>query len=242
MTKIALDTNIWIYLANSNADPLLVKLKEMKNNKEIEIIVSDINILEWNRNKTKKIRSLTNAIENEYKSALKLASYLDGKAQNEFLRTVSEYKDEKTRIAKAEQRVNEIEEFMKTCTIIYATDEQKLFIANLNIQKIPPFQSTKDNYNDALIIRSLCQYVDSNLPMKYDLIYVSNNPQDFIDQGTGQVYKCLFEGLEPIRLENVKELNHALNLAPELMDDFEEWLDWQLDNEAMRQLDLIRGK
>jgi len=242
MTKITLDTNIWIYLTKDTLFELWLKFKEMKNNGEIEVIVNDVILMEWERNKPKTIKNLSDSIKNEYKSALKLANYLNGEAKENYLQTIAEYKDEAARIAKAEQRVNEIEEFMNTCTKIETTVKQKLFIANLAVQKIPPFQNNKNNFNDALIIRNICQHVDVNFPMKYDLIYVSNNPTDFIDKETNEIYECLFEGLNPIRLLNVTELGQALNIAPELMDDFDEWLEIQLDNEAMYQLDLMRGK
>lgn len=241
-TKIALDTNIWIYLTKDMLQELRTEFKRAKDSGEIEIIVNDINIIEWDRNKEKTIGGLAESIKSEYRAALKLANYLSEEARSEHVRILSEYEDEAARITKAEQRVNEIGEFMKTCTVIEVTDEQKLFVANLNIQKVPPFQSTKSNFNDALMVRSFCEHVNSNLPMKHDLIYVSNNPKDFTDNKTGQVYECLLEGLEPIRLANVTELNHALHLAPELIDDFEEWLDSQLDDEAMRQLEIMRGK
>ena len=74
------------------------------------------------------------------------------------------------------------------------------------------------------------------------MIYVSNNPDDFIDKLTKEVHEDLLKGLKPTKLKNVTELGEALKLAPELIIDIDEWLEIQLDNKAMYELDIIRGK
>lgn len=242
MTNIALDSNIWIYLTKDTFYQLWVKLKEMKEKDEIKILINDVILKEWDRNKETTIKSLESSIKNEYKSAKNLSNYLDGKSKEEYLKTISEYKEERNRIQRSKTRVEEIESFMKNCEIINVTDKQKLFISNLAINKLPPFQNNKNNYNDALILRNICEYVKNEVPFLYDLIYVSNNPDDFTDKDTKKVHNTLLEGLNPIRLRNVTQLGEALELAPELMEDFDAWLEDQLEREAERHLDFIRGK
>lgn len=241
-TNIVLDTQIWIYLTKDTFYELWIKFKEMKENGEIRVIVNDIILKEWARNKETTIKNLTNCIKNEYKSALNLANYLTAETKEKYLQVISEYKTEANRIKKANARVEEVETFMNSCTRINTTDAQKLFIAELATNKKPPFQNNKNNFNDALILRNICEFVESEFPLLYDLIYVSNNPEDFIDKATKEVYDDLFANLKPIRLKNVTELGEALKLAPELIEDFDAWLDQQLDNEAMYQLDIMRGK
>ncbi|MFZ4414090.1 MAG: PIN domain-containing protein [Bacteroidales bacterium] len=242
MTNIVLDTNIWIYLTKDTFNELWIKIKEMKETGVIKIIVNDIIQKEWYRNKTNTIETLTTSILSEYKSAINLSHYLEAEAKELYLKTILEYKNEPDRIQKATLKVEEIESFMNSCTIIQTTQAQKLFIAELAIEKKPPFHNNKNNFNDALIIRNICEATKSESPQLFDLIYVSNNPVDFIDKSTNQVYVDLIEGLKPIKFENVTQLGQALNLAPELIDDFEAWLDQELDNQAMYELDIRRGK
>lgn len=241
-TNIVLDTQIWIYLTKDTFYELWIKFKEMKENDEIRVIINDIILKEWARNKETTIKNLTNNIKNEYKSALNLANHLNAETKEKYLQVISEYKTESNRIKKANARVEEVETFMNACTIINTTDAQKLFIAELATNRKPPFQNKKNNFNDALILRNICEFVESEFPLLYDLIYVSNNPDDFIDNTTNEVYDDLFANLKPIRLKNVTELGEALKLTPELIKDFDDWLDQQLDNEAMYQLDIMRGK
>ncbi len=51
MVTLILDTNIWIYLAKGEHPLVFEKLLEKHRNKEIEFLVSSIQIDEWKRNK-----------------------------------------------------------------------------------------------------------------------------------------------------------------------------------------------
>ncbi|MDA0740586.1 MAG: PIN domain-containing protein [Bacteroidetes bacterium] len=229
MTNIALDTNIWIYLTKDSFYRLFCQLKKMKSESQIKIIVNDVLIQEWNRNKPQTIKTLSNNIKQEYKAAINLANYFKEPHKSSYLQTISEYKEENYRIERATKRVGEVEDFMKSCAASAVTETQKLFIANLAISKKPPFQNNKNNFNDALILRNIYEFAENMVPQLYDLIYVSNNPDDFTDNQTKEIYPDILEGLSPKRLKNVRELGEALKLAPELIPDFDDWLEYQLD-------------
>jgi len=78
MTKIVLDTNIWIYLTKDTYQALWNKFKEMKEKNEIEVLVNNVIIKEWERNKINTIKRLTASIKNEYNAAKYLVNYFEG--------------------------------------------------------------------------------------------------------------------------------------------------------------------
>ena len=57
LTKLALDTNIWIYLTKPSFGVLFEKLKN-GNRHDFDIIVNDIVIKEWDRNKENTRKAL----------------------------------------------------------------------------------------------------------------------------------------------------------------------------------------
>lgn len=242
MSNIALDTNIWIYLTKPSFKELFFKLKEGREFGQIRIIVNDIILKEWDRNKQTASKSLQESIRNEYKSALGISNYLDSKKKDEYQKILLTYESEQFRIKTAEESIEEIDSFMKSCIVFETKKEQKLYIANLAIENLPPFHNKKNNFNDALIFRSICEYVRDEYDEVGDLIYVSNNIIDFTDVSTGLIYKELITGLNIQKIFSVSQLGEALKLAPELIRDLDHWIDIQLDNEAMDYLDLLRGK
>jgi predicted nucleic acid-binding protein len=243
LPNIALDTNIWIYLTKESFSELWEKLKLMQSNGEIEILINELILLEWSRNKNKTISTLIEGIKGEYKCAKTLANYLNPEDKARFLEQISLFSQESTRAEKARDKVEEVEEFMREkCRHVPVTEQQKLFVANLAIEKKPPFQNNKNNFNDALIVRSLSEYIKTSFYVLHDLIFVTNNPDNFLDKNTRKPHPDLLSDLQGLNLVNVTELGEALKLAPELIDELDEWLEIQLDNEAMRELDIMRGK
>lgn len=219
-TVLALDTNIWIYLCKAEFEPILKALINEVDEGNLEIIVNDVILIEWERNKENTINRLVENIKQEYLSAKKLELYIeDEKTLIKYKEILNNYKSEKKRIEYAKKKVENIEKFMKRCTQVLVTDSQKLYVANLAINKKFPFSNNKNNFNDTVILRNLLETISSiihdkgpNLPFKYDLIYVSNNPKDFIDSKTNNIHQNIIEGLEDIRMISVTDLSQALHV------------------------------
>jgi len=94
MTYIGIDTNIWIYLTNDTLFELWEKLVDQVRKREISIFINDLIFLEWERNKSATIKSLTNSIKGEYYSAKKLSNYLPDGKRAQLLEIISHYQDE----------------------------------------------------------------------------------------------------------------------------------------------------
>jgi len=241
LPTIALDTNIWIYLTKEVFFELFVKLKQGKETEEFTVLVNDVVIKEWHRNKEKTITSLADSIKIEYKAAKSLANHLSGEAKTKLHESLAEYME---KLPEFEKQLTGSIVWKNLCFHVkfLTQEEQKLYVANLAIEKQPPFQNNKNNFNDALNYRSFCEFTEGSFPHQYDLIYVSNNPDDFIDKHTKHVHGSITEGLSYMSIKNVTDLGEALQLAPELIDDFDDWIDAQIEDEAMYQLDILRGK
>lgn len=241
--KIALDTNIWIYLTKETFEPLFDSLKQKIDNKEFELLTNDIIIEEWQRNKENTLKSLLASITHEYKSAKNLTKFLDDEKKAEYLKFLETLNTEEKRLEKAKCRIQEVESLLLSSKKIEITDTQKLFISNLAISKKGPFANNKNNFNDALILRNFVEHCqNAEYPYKYDLIYVSNNPQDFCVDGNEVIHPEIIDGFEKLRLKNVTQLGQAFHLSNELIDDLDDWLEYQIQSWADNQYDISRGK
>lgn len=242
-TILALDTNIWIYMVEERFYKLFKELKELKNKGLVDIIVSDIVKKEWTRNKDSVLKKVIDEIKTEYRHAKQLSEFIqDSHDRNAFLELLAFCKDENTRCQAAENRIGEVESFMNDCTEITVTDPQILSVAQLAIEKQPPMQNNKNNFNDALILKNYYQYVEEKVrkegcavPSKYDFIYFSNNAKDFINPQTGDVYKTIIQIQPSIRTyisKDIAEFARVLKMSSELIDDFDDWIQNQIEWEA----------
>lgn len=249
-TVLALDTNIWIYLCKAEFEPILKALINEVDKGNLEIIVNDVILIEWERNKENTINRLVENIKQEYLSAKKLELYIeDEKTLSKYKEILNNYKSEKKRIEYAKKKVENIEKFMKRCTQVLVTDSQKLYVANLAINKRFPFSNNKNNFNDTVILRNLLETISSIilrkgscLPFRYDLIYVSNNPKDFLDPETNNIHKNIIDGLEDVRIISLKDLSQALHVKDVLIDDFDDWLEYMINMHAELEAEIKRGK
>lgn len=242
-SKIALDTNIWIYLTKETFSPLFESLKEKISNEEFELLTNEVIIEEWIRNKENTIKNLCESIKQEFKASKKLSQFLSEQKKNEFLKFLEDLDTEDKRLEKAKLRVEEVEQLLFSAKKIEITQEQKLYVSELAIMKKGPFSNNKNNFNDTLILRNFIEHVKGvNYPDKYDLIYVSYNTKDFCVDGKEIIYPEILDGFDSLRLKNVTELGHAFELSAELIDDFDDWVEEQVQSWADMQYDISRGK
>lgn len=249
-TILAFDTNIWIYLIKLEFLPILETLIRDVENGAIEILVNDIIITEWERNKEINTKRLCDSIKQEYISAMRIEPFIEnGEDRRKYIEILSHYKEEEKRIHQAKMQVEKVERLLMKCTNTLVSKSQKLFVANLAIHKQPPFSKNKNNFNDALIVRNIAETITKRiinegapLPYKYDLIYVSNNLKDFIDSKTHEIYTELLEGCEGLRIISIQDLTHALKIRDELIDDFDEWVEHMVEMHAELEAEIMRGK
>jgi hypothetical protein len=252
-TIIAFDTNIWIALAYNN--DAFKEIKTKVENRDIILVVSDVIKLEWARNKPKKIEERCAPISKAKEKALSLTKYIADKTERaQMIQSINQssqraYEENK---AKYENEFNTVENLINSCPCFTTKDEDKLYVANLAIEKRPPLNNNKNNFNDALLVRSFYKYViekrlaDGDVtPNKYDLVYVSNNSQDFIDSETKEIYTTIIEDLEyPLKVINSKCIGDSLKLSNEIIEDedFEEWLISRIEDQAYLEWEISRGK
>lgn len=145
-----LDTNIWIYLANG-LDPisnklhdnlhfaLLETLKHHKDKNDICILINDIVIAEWQRNKEHcklKIKKLQNKLGNNstFNDINKYVKSKTDDLQNEYNQAI------KNEILENEAHIQRVEDFLlKDCQKIDVSNEVKLRIFDLSVNNKAPF-------------------------------------------------------------------------------------------------------
>jgi len=213
MYYICLDTNAWIYLANG-MEPvkLLHYIEEQASKGAITLLVPELTVEEWERNKVniKKgvLKELTNATDN-FKRLTKAISQRTADAF-EFLFTTpdvfaieEEYFDNITRdIMSNRKKLEEaIEKNIESVEKLFAngrtirlptTDKSKLQSADLALDKKAPFLK-KNSFADAVILMAFCNYLKENNIT--DGMFVSYNSEDYCLKENGN--KSLHPDLQP---------------------------------------------
>ncbi len=245
-TVLAFDTCIWLSLPFCM--DLFKEIKSKVESGEILLVVSDITKIEWQRNKPRIIEDRCKPIQNAKKDALNLSKYIVDEEEREQMIKSIETSSQKAFEEKKKQLTSDfdtVEKLLNNCDNFEVEDKDKLYVANLAIEKKRPFHNEKNNFNDALLVRTFCKYAANRkeyfgevVPYKYDLVYVSQNQKDFIDPNTNEIFPEIIDGIEiPVSIVNTKNIINALNLSQELIDEYESWLDYVIDHAAQMCID-----
>jgi hypothetical protein len=239
MIYIIFDTNIWLYLANGldtatnnyfqkHHFELLAKLEEFTEKGEILILINDVIIEEWKRNKAsayeqiKKLEQRENSLLNEFKRKVrgKEKHYENiGKIQQEI-------QDIRVQIKQNKEHIEAVEKFLFTaCKKIDISDTVKLQIFDLSIKKQPPFHNKKNNTADAAILFSAAEFLKDKLTFsETSAIFVSNNFTDFTNNIDKEIFHPDLNKLLPrIDLRYQTYLPHALKLSEETISEMKEF-------------------
>lgn len=246
MIYLVLDTNIWIYLANG-LDPsdkaqdklhfeLLSSLKSFKDKGDITILVNDIILKEWARNKNHcegKVKSLQNKLANPnavFNEIKKYAKTDIDNIQREYLEGIEK------EILENQKHIVEVENFLHNdCLKIEISDKVKLQIFDMSVGNKAPFQSNKNNVADASILFSSAEYLEGKLNEEASAIFVSYNFKDFTDNiNRNDFHPEILDQLWEVDIKYEQRLPAALKLSKKIIAQYEEYYKQEAWLESIR--------
>lgn len=237
MIYLILDTNNWIYLANG-LDPisnkhhddlhyeLLKSLKELKDKNQAQVIINEIIVIEWNRNKEHckaKIKKLEQKLANKDNSFKEIEKYTTAninQLQEEFIRSIEK------EIRSNETHIQNVEDFiLNDCVKVEISQKLKLEIFDLSINNHAPFHNKKNNVGDAAILLSAVEYLKNRQDyFGYQAFFISNNIEEYTDGKNLKDFHPQLAGLlNGVNLQFERILPSALNVSKQIVAEMEQF-------------------
>ncbi|MCB9294458.1 MAG: DUF4935 domain-containing protein [Lewinellaceae bacterium] len=240
MINVVFDTNIWLYLANgfdalskkfpegSHHIELFNEIKKKQDEGEIKLIINDVILIEWERNKhhtQSRIEKLKRRIEEVDKDFKKIRNYYDAddvEAQEKLNDRVKE--KIQTEIEENEKHIEIVEKFLKEeCQIIEISDEVKKRVWELAIKKDVPFLKNKNNIGDATLFFSAIEFLETTDPIIEGTIFISNNSEDFCEEGNrNEFHPKLIQHIKNRTLKYARTLHQGIKFSEEMQVQIEE--------------------
>jgi predicted nucleic acid-binding protein len=236
MIYLVLDTNIWIYLANgfdtksgkyhdNNHFILLHKLMDLSADGDICVLVNDLIIEEWLRNKK-------NAEMKIIQLQSKMQNIAPIKEISKYVKTnLSAIKSEYIEGLKEDIKANQVhlallEKFLfNDCQLIPLPDAIKLKVFNLSTQKRAPFHNNKNNNADAAILFSTPSFFENHFWNYGDsVMFISNNIEEYTDgKNETEFHPHIIEELNGFDLKYFKRLPEALEISEDIIKDIDSY-------------------
>jgi len=261
-----LDTNIWIYLANSYnpknknyEDGLHFKLVEslikLIDSGDFILLTNDIIIEEWNRNKEaakKLIEKHKKTVEGNEGSIKNIKKQLEHEDKIKLNDIFQKYTDSIQKIIQDNERhIQEVEELLVNKSLkIEIPNEVKIIAADRAIKKMAPFKGDKSNsMADAIILLSSIEYLkkirdklwkeEEFFPSYPESIFVTNNKGDFANPSNeNEVHIELKPLLEKVEMKYEMNIGKVINKAHVDLIAYEEikQIEKDLDEEYWKSL------
>lgn len=235
MVKLLIDTCVWLDIAKtSKGEEILNLLFEFIDNKEIEILLPEIIISEFDRNKDRVIADAGKSLSSQFKKVKEMvAEHADEDSKQKILTQLNDI-DKKipTLGENAFQTISRIEEIMKVSEIINVTDEIKLSATQRAIDKKAPFHLSKNSIGDSIIIESYNHYKIKNVAQDFSLMFITHNVNDFsLKNGNQKLpHEDLSDIFDTTKSQYFISLPEALySINPDLVEEIEYENDWDFE-------------
>jgi hypothetical protein len=235
MVKLLIDTCVWLDIAKtSKGEEILSLLSEFIDNKEIEIIVPEIIISEFDRNKERIVADAGKSLSSHFKKVKEMvAEHADKDLKQKILTQLNDI-DKKipTLGENAFQTISRIEEIMKFAEIIKVTDGIKLSATQRAIDKKAPFHLSKNSIGDSIIIECYNHYKIENVAQDFSLMFITHNVNDFSLKNGNQKLphedlSDIFDSTKSHYFISLPEALYSIN--PDLVEEIEYENDWDFE-------------
>jgi hypothetical protein len=169
--KLLVDTSVWLDLAKDyRQQPVIVALEDLAAAGEIELIVPQVLLDEFARNKervaidaTRSLQSHFNLVRDAVKSLNEVdhAAIMRGEAVND--------------------SISRIEKLLASVAALPLTDEVKARVTDRAIANRAPYHRSKNSAGDAILIEIYADHVAADRPADMRLAFVTHNVRDFSD-------------------------------------------------------------
>lgn len=246
MVDLILDTNVWIsHIAKDKPDGIFEEFKKQIEKGQIILLINDIILDEWKRNKNNTLRDISNEIKITSKNALKIKTFLNIEEKEKIESLLNKYSSIETeQIKLAEKRIEEIERLMADATKVEIKDEMKIQVANWALEKRAPFVKKANSVGDALILLSMVTHRNEDTSIYFRPgFFVSLNHSDYSKTDKhDEIHEDLKEMLEDANLTYKRNIGEVLNLTPEINANIESYIDNQIEWYMEQQAEIRRGK
>lgn len=227
MIKLLIDTCVWLDLAKTaEGEKILDLLNEFLEREEVSLILPEIIISEFDRNKDRIIADAGKSLSSHFKKVKEMvATHGDQNLKEKVLSQLNDIDHKIPTLGEnAFGSIQRIEELFKKSEKIPLSDEIKIRAAQRAIDKKAPFHLSKNSIGDAIIIESYCDYKLKNESQEFKFIFVTHNKNDFSLRDGNQKFphEDLANIFNSSKSEYFISLPEALNtINPELVEDIE---------------------
>jgi hypothetical protein len=197
--RLLIDTDIWLNLAKDyRMAPVLTAIRELINAKACELIMPQVVLDEFARNRDRVVEDSKRSLSSHFKRVREaVAQFADDEKKAAMLGQLNEIDHKIAMTGEVSKPTLEtIEKLMATSPAIATSDAVKIKAAERALAKLAPFHLSKNSVGDAALIEIYAEAIANEANKDDEYVFVTNNTRDFSQHNGDQ--RLPHADLEPL--------------------------------------------
>lgn len=219
-----LDTCVLLDISTNRKDLHIVSaLEDLTQSGAIKLLVTDLVIAEFNRNKEDVADKTRKRLSQEFKIVKNIVSEFGGDQKEQAIEVLNEVNMKLPLLTEANYvTIARVEKLIEKSIQIEVTDKVKIAAANRAISKRAPFHISKNSMADAVIIEQFSEYMMENQSESNSFFFITHNHNDFSDKDHRLPHKDFKEIFQKPNVFYFNNTPSVINLIDaEIMKDIE---------------------
>ena len=180
--RLLVDTCVWLDLAKDyRQEPVISALEDLVRSCEVVLIVPQIVLSEFDRNKVRAIAETRRSVQSHLRLVRQAVDrFGDDASKSETLNGLNEVEHKMTITADAvNDSVKRIHALLTSASAVPTSDEIKRHVTERAILKKAPYHRDRNNVADAIIIEIYAEQLWTGSGHKLEYAFVTQNTKDF---------------------------------------------------------------
>jgi len=224
MNYIMLDTCVLLDISTNRKDlPIVSALEDLTESGTVQLLVTDLVIAEFNRNKDNVADKTRKRLSQEFKIVKNIVSEFGGEQKEQAVDVLNEVNMKLPLLSEANYAtISRVEKLIEESIQIEVTDKVKIAAANRAINKRAPFHISKNSMADAVIIEQFSEFVIDNQSEDDSFFFVTHNHHDFSEKDHRKPHEDFNEIFQKSNVLYFNNTPAVINLIDsEILEDIE---------------------
>lgn len=180
--KLTVDTCVWLDLAKDyRQQPVIGALEDLVKAREIELLVPEVVIDEFDRNKARVIEETRRSLQSHFRLVREAVNrFGDDNSRTETLNGLNEvdYKIA-TKAEGVNDSIDRIEALLKSVPALLTSDAVKQRVTERAIARKAPYHRDRNSVGDAILVEIYAGQLSAAIGEQAEFAFVTHNTKDF---------------------------------------------------------------
>ena len=239
MYYIMLDTCVMLDISTRRNDlPIVTALEELTSSKVIKLVIPDVVITEYERNKDDVANKTVKRLSHEFKQVKNIVNEFATEQKQQVIDVLNDVSSRLPLLSEANySTINRVEKLIEDAQKIDISDSSKIAAVQRGLDKRAPFHISKNSMADAVIIEQFAEFVRENQSDNNVFIFVTHNHNDFSAKDHRKPHDDFSDIFEPENVLYFNNLPSAINgIDGEILADIKFEYDFTEETRGLREI------